>query len=451
LDSYISHSELLAKPVASGLWSKRIRAWGWPLMRLRSLPSSAHAWAMTIAIIFIVEAGYHIAHKEGPLESYISSAMKLADQRLAAKFTPSSVQVAKAAPQQQQIVGTVIGGNLAQSRLFKPVKPPLTVEAATGLTSFGDPFVEKLHGVFIPHPFSGYVGVQSAFEFRKDFFGYRNDEDMYFDRYDPKTRPEILITWSGNSEAAGLNHATTVPEFLERVLNARDRNHRYKALNLATAGYALNDEMAAYVGFAYALKPEFSITHSGITDVAYGGALPGGFKKLGLIYTFDAYYRWVDLIYNVQLVDSIHPNARRINPDHMEDLIPGILKTYDRFRSIIEGNRGELVHGLPPNNATVDKVINAYSDIWLPQKLQELHDALPPGSFIDLTQRKKDVVFHDSIHTETEAAKLYAEIYAEHILRRVRTRKLAPTRKGADLPPASECRDMVPLPPCSGN
>jgi hypothetical protein len=403
---------------------------------------------MTVVIILIVEAGYNIAHKTGPIERYVRSAVTLAHERVAAKFTPDT-QVARGAPQQQQIVGARVGGNLGQSRLFKPVAPPLTVEAATGPASFGNPFVEKLTGVFIPHPFAGFVGIQSAFEFHKDYFGFRNDEDRYFDRYDPKTRPEILITWSGNSEAAGLTHATTVPEFLERILNARDPNHRYKTLNLATNGYALNDEIAAYVGFAYALKPEFSITHSGITDVAYGGALPGGFKQLGLIYTFDAYYRWVDLIYNVQLVDNVHPNARKINPDHMDDLIPGILKTYERFRSIVAGNGGELIHGLPPNNAAVEKVTNAYSDIWLPQKLQELHDALRPGSFIDLTMRKKDVVFHDSIHTETEAAKLYAEVYAEEILRRLQTRKLSPARKGADQPPATQCRDIAPLPPCS--
>jgi hypothetical protein len=242
-----------------------------------------------------------------------------------------------------------------------------------------------------------------------------------------QSRPEVLITWSGNSEAAGLMHETTVPQFLERILNKPDPSHSYKTLNLATNGFAVNDEIAAYV--AYALKPEFSITHSGVTDIAYGGALPGGFKQLGLIYTADAYYRWVDLIYDIQLIDNIHPNARTINPSRMEDLIPGVLKSYDRFREIVAGNGGQLIHGLPPYNKAAAGG-GAYSDIWLPQKLKKLHDSLPPGTFIDFTGRT-DIVFYDTIHTETETAKMYAGVYAEEILRRMKTTKLLPARKGA--------------------
>jgi len=386
---------------------------------------------MVVVVLLLIESSHHIAGKMGPLEIYARAAVSAAAKRVEAKFATSggsnapNTQAGALSPQR-------LGGEVNRTRMFHPVSPELSPEKIYGPDSFGNPFVEKLPGVFIPQPFTGYTGVQSAYPFRKDYFGYRNDEDVYFGRYDPKTRPEVLITWSGNSEAVGLTHETTVPQFLERILNKRDPKHAYKTLNIADNGYALNDELSAYVAVAYALKPEFSITHSGITDLAYGGALPGGFKELGLTYTFDAYYRWVDLIYDVQLIDNINPSARTLNPSHMEELIPGILKTYERFSSIVAGNGGELIHGLPPiNKARV--VQSAYGDIWLPQKLKELHDALPPGSFIDFTGRT-DIVFHDSIHTETETAKMYAEVYADEILRRMKTRQLASARKGADSP-----------------
>jgi hypothetical protein len=393
------------------------------------MPPSVHLWAMVLAMVILVECTYRIAGKVGPFEHYSRSAISLAAQRVSEKFTHTEVAQARG-PQQPRIRD----GNVAFTKLVKPVAPEVSVEKLYVAPEFGNPFIEKLQGVYIPHPFTGYVGLQSAFPYRKDYFGYRNNEDMYFGRYDPKTRPEVLITWSGNSEAAGLTHETTVPEFLERILNERDPSHRYKTLNLATNGYAINDEIAAYVAVAYALKPEFSITHSGVTDLSYGGTLPGGFKQTGLIYTFDAYYRWVDLMYDVQIVDNVHPNARTLNPSHMDDLIPGVLKSLDRFRSIVQGNGGELIHGLPPFNQA-GAGAGAYAAIWLPDKLKELHNALPPGSFIDFTTGRKGIVFHDTIHTETETAKMYAGVYADEILRRMKTRKLDPVRKGAELQP----------------
>jgi hypothetical protein len=386
---------------------------------------------MVVAVMALVESSYHLFDKAGPFETYTRAAVSAAAKRVELRFA-NTAGAASDAPA-NALSPRALGAEVKRSRIFQPVgNPATTMGEAYGPSTFGNPFVERLSGVFIPQPFTGYTGVQSAYPFRKDYFGYRNDEDVYFGRCDPNTRPEVLITWSGNSEAVGLTQETTVPQFLERILNKRDPVHAYKTLNIADNGYALNDEISAYVAVAYSLKPEFSITHSGITDLAYGGALPGGFKQLGLIYTSDAYYRWVDLIYDVQLIDNINPMARVLNPSHMDDLIPGILKSYDRFNSIVAGNGGELIHGLPPfNKARV--VQSAYWDIWLPEKLKELHDAMPPGSFIDFTGRT-DIVFHDSIHTETEAAKIYAEVYADEILRRMKTRKLDPARKGADLP-----------------
>ncbi len=378
---------------------------------------------MVAVIVLLVESSFYIVGKPGPVEGYVRAAISLAGKRVNNKLKQGDAAKLAAQPK--------IGSH-AESRLFRPVPAEMSLNKLTVAPSFGNPIAENLPGFFVPHPFIGYIGTSSVYPFRKDYFGFRNDEDMYFGRFDPNTRPEVLITWSGNSEAAGVMHERTVPQFMERILNQRDPSHAYRTLSMATNGHALNDEISAYVAVAYALKPEFSITHSGITDVAYGGTLPGGFKQLGLIYTFDAYYRWIDRIYDMQLVDNIHPNARTLNPSRMDDLIPGIVKSYERYRSIVRGNGGELLIGMPPYGKPGGEVASAYWLEWVPQKLKELHAAMPKDGFVDFTGRR-DIVFLDTIHTKTETAKMYAEVYAEEILRRMKSRKLHSARKGADL------------------
>jgi hypothetical protein len=394
------------------------------------------AWILVVLAVVVSEFVIRrTTGHVGPVTSYIEAAVHDARERTASKFaaTTESPPTAPSAPAPTQ------PKNLSGERLFKPVPPEQSLDKLIAPEAYGNPFVEKLPGLFIPHPFLGYIGVQSNFPFHKDYFGLRNDEDMYFGKYDPATRCQILITWSGNSEAAGFNHERTVPQFMEQILNKRDPAHVYKTLNLAVNGYALNDELMAYVTLAYALKPEFSITHSGVTDIVYGGALPGGFKQLGLIFTFDAYYRWVDLLYGVPFIDNIHPNARMIQPSRMDDLIPGILETYRRYRGIVTGNGGELIIGMPPYGKPGGENASAYWSAWAPEKLRELHDAMPRDWFIDFTQRH-DIDFVDTIHTNTATARMYAGAYADEILKRMKTRMLSPLRMGATGYDGRSCR-----------
>jgi hypothetical protein len=394
------------------------------------------AWLIVVAAIVVIETGIRreTGHM-GPVESYIRAAIHLSRERTRAKFAASveSQPVTTAAPSGPNNMMVIAAS------IFRPVPPEQDMDKLIDPEYFGNPFVEKLPGLFIPHPFLGYVGVIGQFPFKLDYFGMRNDEDMYFGKYDPDKRCQVLFTWSGNSEAAGLAHKRTVGQYIEQFLNERDPAHSYKVLDLAVNGYALNDEIMAYVALAYALKPEFAITHSGITDIAYGAAIPGGFKELGLIYTFDAYYRWVDRLYDVRLVDNLHPNARKLQPSHIEDLIPGILKTYDRFREIVAGEGGELIIGLPPYGIPTGENLSALWVHWIPEKLKELRAAMiykmTPSGFIDFSQRT-DIKFLDTIHTTDATAQMYADVYANYILERMKTRKLNPARKGSGVPNA---------------
>lgn len=401
-------------------------------MALFTSPSSRNELLVLVVAFVLIgayEGGYWLVKLErGPVAKFVAAAIKDASERVRVKFRQTT-QVANAQQATKPPHGDPKASILEQMNRDVPIESDLA--KLTIPEEFDNPFIKKIPpGAFVPHPMLSFHGTSSRYPFAKDYFGMRNDEDVYFGKYDPETRCQVLFTWSGNSEAAGFTHRRTIAQYIEDELNRRDPKHVYKSLNIATNGYALNDEILAYVSLAYALKPEFSITHSGITDVVYGGTLPGGFKNTGLIYTFDAYYRWVALIYDIRLVDNVHPNARTLQPSRMEDLIPGILKTYRRYREIVNGNGGEFIIGLAPYGTPSGLNASAYWAEWAPKKLQELRDSMRNGSFIDFT-RLPGVKFNDTIHTLDDSARMFAQIYADEILNRMRTRKLSQKRMGA--------------------
>jgi len=131
------------------------------------------------------------------------------------------------------------------------------------------------------HAFVDYSGVHGIYpeQIALDYFGFRNDRDLYFDI----DRDYTLVVLTGGSESAGYSHRTTIAEHLEKVLNeVTERTCR--VLNLGMNSYCLPNEINTYVNLAYHLKPEIVVSHTGWNDFFYARMVPYNFKRLGLFF-----------------------------------------------------------------------------------------------------------------------------------------------------------------------
>ena len=131
------------------------------------------------------------------------------------------------------------------------------------------------------HPFFDYRGVYGKFpdDIQLDYFGFRNDRDLYFD----ENREYLLVLITSGSEGAGFSHRTTVAEHLEAILNEKS-GREVRVLNLAVNSYCISQEISTYVHLAWHLQPEVVISLCGWNDMAYSQVAPLNFKKLGLAY-----------------------------------------------------------------------------------------------------------------------------------------------------------------------
>ena len=62
-----------------------------------------------------------------------------------------------------------------------------------------------------------------------DYFGFRNETDLYFVKY----RTYKLVVITGGSEVAGYTHLTTIAQHLEEYLNSASKI-KYKVINLGS-------------------------------------------------------------------------------------------------------------------------------------------------------------------------------------------------------------------------
>ena len=189
------------------------------------------------------------------------------------------------------------------------------------------------------HPFIDYTGVHAGKEsFTLDYFGFRNNEDIYF-----KNKDYILVVMTGGSELAGVSHTTSIAQNLEKFLNEKGKQ-KFKVLNFGMNSYTISNEINAYVNLAYHLKPEFVITYSGWNDLFYGMMVPYNFKKLGLNY-FRYQELWLPRLYNLK--ESTGHLGSVFNEKGIEVIVDAYLKNVEKYKNIVSSTGGGVYRWYP--------------------------------------------------------------------------------------------------------
>jgi len=262
------------------------------------------------------------------------------------------------------------------------------------------------------HPFVDYTRGKGLHSFHHDYFGYRNAKDLYFE----KQRDYRLVVLTGGSEAAGYSHQISIAENLEKVLNARVGNN-FRVLNLAMNGYCLPQEMNAYLHFAYHLKPEVVISHTGYNDTMYALMEPARFKALGLNFSKDVFEAWIPLLFEAK--PGRQYGNWELNGEGTEEIVPAVLASLDKFRTVVESNGGKYFAGIqayqPAEHLKVKPVNLSEAGKITFENLQA--HALNRGliSFQD-----RALPFHDHIHTTDQGSVEIAKIYAGKIASELR-------------------------------
>ena len=271
-------------------------------------------------------------------------------------------------------------------------------------------------GFYRPHPFVDYTGAHVNFgePIDLDYFGYRNDQDLYF----TERRDYALVVVTGGSEAAGLTHRTTIAQHLERMLN-KNTAKKVKVLNLAVNSYCLSNEISAYVHLAYHLRPEVVISHTGWNDMLYGMMVPARFKQLGLIYMKpeeDWLPRWYELK-GGDVRKGFTSHWRYVNQGQ-EKLTDGYIRNLEKYRSIVTGNGGKLIVGIQAYHPNLDEDHPLYGRMGglydeLLKKLDHREDV------IDFRQ-VPGITFDDSCHSTERSSLITAKSYAEPVKKALR-------------------------------
>lgn len=258
------------------------------------------------------------------------------------------------------------------------------------------------------HPLIDYTNAYGKYSDQNitlDYFGFRNDEDLYFF----EKRDYILIVITGGSEAAGFSHRTTIAKNLEIELNQRSKS-KFKVLNLAMNGYTLSNEINSYVNLAYHLRPEFVITHSGWNNLFTGLMIPYNFKKIGFIY-FPKMEEWPPRLYDLRPSEEL---GLRLNERGIELLVDSYLQGIDKYHTIVKGNGGQFIVGVQGYNPNIrddsllmyQKVVPLFDDLVI--KAQE-------NGYL-VFRNNPTITYVDSVHSTEEASKIIAHEYAQVIL-----------------------------------
>ena len=286
------------------------------------------------------------------------------------------------------------------------------------------------------HPFWDYSRVVTKHNLEKlDYFGFRNDTDLYFN----SERDYVLIVITGGSEAAGYTHEKSIAQNLEIILNSKVKNTKFRVLNLSMNSYTLPNEINAYIHLAYALQPEYVITHSGSNDVSSSIQMPKNFKKLGLYYKKDVEKDWLPRFYDStnmtylpnkdpkkSLVDRNRFLARKkflIYEKGLDLVAPSYIKSVKKYKKIVESNGGNFIVGIQP----VKHSIELEKPLWLIQENNEEVINVLKSIYSDLEQEAREnkfLVFSDIdkfdfvdfVHTSDSSSLKIAQIYSKIIL-----------------------------------
>ena len=223
------------------------------------------------------------------------------------------------------------------------------------------------------HPFIDYTRAQGLFENMRipiDYFGFRNEKDIYFEERD---KSHFLVVLTGGSEAVGYSHRTTIAENLQKILNkaSGQKFKVFKVLNLAMNSYTISNEINAYVSLAYHLKPEFVISYSGANDLYAGIMVPYNFKKLGLNYLRFMEF-WLPRLYDLK---ESNLDYGVINEKGLEIIVDSYLKNVEKYRKIVSSNGGKLIVGIQAYNKDIyfsTKTQNKKAGLIKPYKWSKL-------------------------------------------------------------------------------
>jgi hypothetical protein len=273
------------------------------------------------------------------------------------------------------------------------------------------------------HPLIGYVGAtwptdQPYFAVH-DYFGFRNSFSAYFDV--PGAYRYVVIT--GNSEALGATHSETIAERLERALRERTKQN-FRVINLAMNSATTAHEINYFVNLVFNLRPEFVISHSLATDIAYGSDAPDEFQYLGMfpLTTFEP--GWARTIHLASIDQRVFDRA--FAPLKSRFLAGGVVKNVKRYRALAESGGGHFIWGVQkidarnaigsPSEAQFKLVDQIYRS-FATTNFSEFGDVdmIDFNQIVGLSMNSRD----DPIHTDDPSARRIAEAYADRIIGRL--------------------------------
>lgn len=285
--------------------------------------------------------------------------------------------------------------------------------AATYIDKGENPFLTAANETgYALHPFVDYTRGRGLYPFRHDYFGFRNAQDLYFE----KDRDYRLVVVTGGSEAAGYSHRVAIAENLEKILNTRP-GKKFRVLNLAMNGYCLPQELNAYLHFAYHLRPEIVISHTGYNDAMYALMEPARFKALGLNFSKDVFEGWLPLIFEAKPGRQYGNWA--LNDDGTDAIVPAILSNLQKFKSIVENNGGHYLAGIQAFEVAEHLKVKPAN---LSERGREVFERLLAEGARGrmLTFDPKALEFHDHVHTTDRGSLVIAKAYADQIASELR-------------------------------
>jgi hypothetical protein len=292
----------------------------------------------------------------------------------------------------------------------KPRQPP-PGDKTGFLSPDANPFVSKEAGLRnIYHPFFDYCGVYGKFhdEIRLDYFGFRNEEDLYFDQ----DRDGILIILTSGSEGAGYSHRITVAEHIEAILNEK-MERKVRVLNLSMNSYCISQEISTFIHLGYHLKPDFVVCHSGWNDMFYSRLVPENFRELGLAYpTF--FEDWAMKIHP-QIPDRDDSGSIREGSDEL--IIRGYLLNLEKYRTLVEASGARFIVGLQgfyENNTNGQETFPGVFSL-----MKQLSSGLKGKAYVHDFTLMKGLDFVDAVHSSDKTSRIVGETYAGIIFRQL--------------------------------
>ncbi len=263
------------------------------------------------------------------------------------------------------------------------------------------------------HPLIELTGAYGMAPSPKDFFGFRNNFDAYFD---PPGRYRYVVM-TGNSELAGLLHPKTIAEYLEDMLRQRT-GANWRVVNLGMNGATTSGEMIYFVQLAYRLHPEVVISHSMWTDLWSAARLPPQFRDLGLLIE-DNEIKWNKILHAGNYDPAEFEEIDRIAAmDPRSKIVDAYFGNLEEYKTLVEASGARFIVGLQkvadgshldPYNVTKNEIMEMIASY-----LRQHKTGLEIIDFNRLDPRYKINV--TGMHSDAAGARTIAEIYADRIL-----------------------------------